>query len=602
MIQTDEGQDRGQQLYKLFPGAITQMVLSRKKQWFDSAQFKGLRNNCRQMDQYIDNNNPAATTFISDITPPTIRRSYHEFISLFSKFFETDPLFPVRRTNQISVRQEQGVQAVLCDNLEKTYYRERCLQWTIDHVVRYGTAVTYTFATDDYNANSLMTVKGEEYGTTYNQIRQSGEPAVISIPIHPLNVIIDPLSNFMVSPTFMGFIGDICVSNIANLLNNQAYIEKNIKAVFEQCKKGLPDEHWFGGTGLAERRDYSRGQSNITYMWMTLPFEGNEDDATWYAIELIGDKIIRIEENPLDGNTIPLAIKRVLPRQYVWYGNSPLADKICVQNLQYWLVNTTVESTARLMDRIVFYRDGSLDIEALNSRHQTGGLVPYRGNETDLSKLVYSPALPNVSFRENDWLMQEMRREDQDTNAIPNFNPQSEGGPTNKTLGGAQMMASIGEMKAGKMVNDMAVGLKDVAKHQLALLRNIAPDEGIQLTNGEIVPKEDLLGNVNFTCKISNVFNYIKEGIDSQNRLSQLINYKASKLPEFSAVKISQFIEDWVRNAVKRENIDDYVDSNQLREIENQQAQQAAQPTPPQMTPAQGGAPAPSPAQGMMAA
>jgi hypothetical protein len=236
------------------------------------------------------------------------------------------------------------------------------------------------------------------------------------------------------------------------------------------------------------------------------------------------------------------------------------------------------------MDRIVLYRGGTLDVEAINSRHQTGGFVPYSGQE-QLDKLIYSPALPNVSFRESDWLMQEMRRQDADTSMTPNFNPQSQGGPGGggQTLGGQQLMASVGELKSSNLVNQMAIGLKDVAKHQLALLRNIA-DEQVQLSSGQTVPKEHLLGNINFSVKISNVYNYAREAIDSQNRLSQLINFRATKLPEFQTVKIGQFIEDWVRNAVKRENIEDYIDQETLKKVEEQQKQALLQP-PQQQAP-----------------
>jgi hypothetical protein len=566
MISVAENTDRGASLFAKYEQAITAMAMGRKQQWFDSPQYRGLKSNCRQMDMYIDNNAAPASTFISDVTPQTIRRGYNEYSALFNKFLETDPLFSVRRTNKISSEQEHVIIDLITNNLEKTGYRERCLSWSIDHIVRYGTAATYSFAVTDYNANSLMTVKDGSYEGEYRQEYQTGENVVVSTPIHPLNVIFDNRANFQVQPDFIGFIADICVSNIATLLNNEVYINKNLKEVFEQCKKGLPDKHWFDGENT-DVKNFSRGHSNITYLWTRLPFEGNEDDPTWYSIEIIGDKIIRIEENVLDGNTIPLAIKRILPRQYTWYGNSPLVDKICIQNLQYWLINTTVESTARLMDRIVLYREGELDVTAVNSRHQTGGLVPYRGQELDLSKLIHSPDIKNPSYRENDWLMQLTRREDQDSSAMPNFNPQSDGGPTNKTLGGAQMMASIGEIKMARMVNDMCIGLKDVAKHQLVLLRNIMTGN-----------KDNTLGDIQFSTKISNVFNYVREGIDSQNRLSQLINFKATKMPQFAAVKTGKFIEDFVRNSLKRENIDDYIDLNMLKAMDEKEAATAMQP------------------------
>jgi hypothetical protein len=578
MIQTDPKYDRGQALFSKFESAITHMVMARKKQWFDSPQYRGLQNNCKQMDLYIDNAAPAVSTFISDISPQTIRRGYNEFTALFNKFLETDPLFSVRRNAKVTAQQEHDIISVLTDNLEKTYYRERCLQWSIDHIVRYGTALTYTFAVDDYNANSLMTIKSES--GDYEQVQSGGDNAVLSTAVHPLNGIVDPRSNFMVAPDYMGFIGDICVANIATLLENPAYIAKNLREVFSQCKNGLPDEHWWSGTGSDARRDYTKGHSNITYIWTRLPFEGNEDDPAWYAVELIGDKIIRIEENSLDGNTIPLAIKRILPRQYTWYGNSPLADKIAIQNMQYWLINTVVESTARLQDRVVLYRDGELDIEAINSRHQTGGWVPYKGQEQDLSRLMFSPALPNVAYRESDWLMQEMRREDQESSAMPNFNPMSAGGPTNKTLGGAQMMAGIGEMKMSAMVNQMCVGLKDVAKHQLALIKQISRDS-IQLSDGNQVSKDVLLGDYQLSVKISNVFNYLREAQDAENRMNAHINRMATGLPHFKAVKLGSLIKDCFRNGLKRESIGDYVDEELLSKIDEQFAKAAMQPPAP---------------------
>lgn len=586
MIQTEEGKDRGAELYKKYGGAITAFCINRKKQYHDSPAYSGLKNRCRSMDKYIDNESPVSSTFLSDITPQTIRKAYVEYSALFRKFLETDPLFSVERMEKGDKELEHILNAEVNDSLKKTYFRERCLYWNCDDMIRYGTGVVYSFATNDYNANSLMTVKSEDgYEGTYKQVYGKGENVVVSTPVHPLNFIIDPRANFMVSPDFYGMIGDICVANIQVLLDNPAYIQKTLAEVLEQCKTGLPDSHWWCGEDK-QRKDFTRGHSNITYLWTHLGFEGNEGDPTWYAIEMIGDKIIRIEENNLDDNCIPIAIQRIMPRKYVWYGNTPLEDKICIQNLQYWLINTTVESTARLMDRIILYREGSLDVEAINSRHQTSGLVPYKGKEPDLTKLMYSPQFPNNSFRENDWLTNLMRREDQDSSAMPNFNPQSEGGPTNKTLGGAQMMASIGEIKMSLLIDQYCAGLKDIAKQRLALHKNIAEGN-----------KDHMLGEVQFSCKVSNVFNYAREGVDSMNRLSQLINFKATKLPQFATVKTGQFVEDWVRNSIKRENIDEYCDTKALKELDEKEVQTVMQPpappqsTLPQLPPPVGGAP-----------
>lgn len=581
MIRVPEGMDRGTALYKMYPGAVTQMVLKNKTTWFSSQQYKALRNNCTLMDQYIDKKNPSVATYMSDISPQLIRRGYHEYTALLDKFFENEPMFSIRRNSGIPPESESAIISLLSDNIEKTYYRERCFSWTKDHIVRYGTAVTYTYAVDDFNSNSLLTVKSPDENS-YTQQYQEGQPAVISTPIHPLNIIIDPATNFMMPYGFLGILSSICISGMYMLLDNPLYNQNELKEAIEKAKSGYADEHWFSGENK-DRKDFTKGEANISYIWTKLPFEGNEDDNRWYAVEEVAGKIIRIEENVLDGNTIPVSISRILPRQYTWYGNSPLCDKIALQNLQHWQINSYIESMARLNDRIVLYSDGDLDATALNSRHTNGGLVPYRGNKTDLSTLMYSPNLGSTAFRENDWLMQFTRREDQDSSAIPNFNPQSEGGPTNKTLGGAQMMASIGEMKMAKYVSDMAIGLKDVAKHQHVMLINMIPDD-------EPV-KPLLLGDVSFSVKTSNVFNYIREGIDAQNRISQLINWLATGRPEFNGIKLDSYIKEWVRATSKREDIDDYYDENMAQPVQS--------PMPGSPAPAMANQP-PQPPQGVM--
>jgi hypothetical protein len=131
-----------------------------------------------------------------------------------------------------------------------------------------------------------------------------------------------------------------------------------------------------------------------------------------------------------------------------------------------------------------------------------------------------------------------------------------------------------------KLVSDMCVGLKDIAKHQIALLKNIS-GETIETNNGDKIPKDHLLGDIQFSTKISNVFNYMREGVDSQNRLTQLINYKASKLPQFASIPLAPYITDWQRCSLKRESIEEYQDSKILKQIDEQEKQKLLTPPPP---------------------
>jgi len=566
-----ESMDRGHLLYSKHPSEITKKVLSMRDKYFSSKAYSSLKNNVRLMDSYIDSDYTASSHSVSDIVPPTVRRNYNEFVSLFNKFLETEPLFSIDKTESVQEEQRRIAQMIVNDNLSKSDFRENVLNWNIDDVVRYGTSATYTFATDGYNSNSLLTVQDDEYGD-YRQVYQDPETLAMSMPVHPLNTIIDPKASFQTKPDYIGFVGEICLPDLKGLEDNPNYIGENIRKAAQDYKNGNSYDYYYTGDDSTDKPD---GIMNITYLWCKLPITGNESDPTWYAVEIIGDYIVRIEANPLDENTVPLAVMRVFPRKYQWFGVSPLLDKICVQNLQHWLINTQVESTARMMDRIVLYHRGKLDVDDINARHRTGGIVPV-DPDVRLDQVLYGVNMPSVGFGEAQSLMEEMRRQDQETSMIPNFNPQSEGGPTNKTLGGAQMMASIGEMRASSLVGQMAIGLKDVAKHHIAIMRNIS-DDVIQYS-GQEVPKSVLLGKMSFSVKISNVYNYMRESLDSENRLNNLINRRATGIPQFKAVPLGPMIKDSLRNSLKRENIGEYVDEELLAQLDEADKQSATAP------------------------
>lgn len=551
MIQIPEGIDRGKFLIERFPDAVKDMVIRRKQEYFGSRQYKALKNNCQIMDMYIDNKEGNMNSGMSNVAPKIIRKAYHDYQALFHKFFENNPFFSVRRSSDMTPEDVSAITQILAENTEKTEYRDQCFSWTIDHITRYGTSATYSFAVDDLNSNSYTTVKSEgAYGdSTYQQQYRNGEIAAISIPIHPLNVIIDPHCNFMTLPDYKGLLLDIYMSNLAELAHNPNYINSAVNKAFRQIKDGMPDEYWYNGS-YTDKMDFSKGHGSICYLWTRLPFEGNEADPTIYAIEEIAGEIIRIEENTLDDGTIPLAITRTLPRQFDWFGNTPLLEKISLQNLQHWTFNTMIESTAKAMDRLIFYRAGSIDEYAINSRHQTGGLVPYRGEELDLSRLMYAPKLDNIPFRDMDYLVQLARREDQETSVMPNFNPQSEGGPTNKTLGGAKMMASIGELRFSKHVLDVAKGQKVVGSNQISLLKNVMSDSD---PRKQFITKQHCI-----EVKTANVFNYVSDTIEAGNRLTEAINYTKTGIPEFAGFKFKTFIEDWLRATTKHDDIDEY--------------------------------------------
>ena len=580
MIQTPQGVDRGRALFKQFPQAITNYVVDRKTSYFKSKGYAGLRNRCRLNDDMIDGIYKTTQSFISDVSPPIIRKAYKEFNAIFNKFLENDPLYSVDENEGIPHEKAEAIQAKTGDGIKKSEFRKKALPWIIDSAVRYGTFTAYSFATSDENANALITVPDESGSGDYKQVYGEEKNVVVTTAIHPLNTIVDPRSNWIVPPSFKGFIGDISIAALSLLKDNENDIQENLTEVIDFCKNGLTDKDWFGGSGSAEVKDYSRGHTQITYLWTMLPFAGNEDDPFWYCIEFVEDKIIRIEVNTLDLNTIPLATGCVIPRPYTWSGNTPLEDKISIQNMQNWLINTEFMITAKLMDKIRLYREGEIDVVALNSRHITGGMVGYKGQEPDLSRLIYDVPNQDASRGNMQWLVEEMRQQDQETSPLPNLDNRFGTTPGNKTLGGANMSAGIGEMLTGEYINKICQGLSDVAKQRLMIERAIAPDQ-VDIGGGKMVPKEMILGPVNFTVKMSNFYNFAKALTDSSSALNSVINWRATKLPEAQGFKLQAYFKQWARAAAKRENVSEYFDEKLVEKALQAQQNASAPPDKP---------------------
>jgi hypothetical protein len=578
--------DRGRQLYEMHGEAITAMCLERIKAALSGSQHTRLKTSCDLIDNYIDNTNPKIAQFVSDIAPTTIRKAYWEYIALFSKFLETPPIFSISGSGDKGIDAKRT--ALISGNNDKTYFKERCLDWCVDQIVRYGTTAVYSYIVDDYNANSLLTVNGYGSETGYTQQASAGDLAVLHMPIHPLNVIMDPRATYQSNADYQGFISDICLSDISRLLDNDQYIAKNVKEAFDSAKESNGGNEKLWHCGNTNKQDFSKGHTTIKYLWSKLNFEGNEDDPNTYAIEIIQDKIVRIDTNNLDGNIIPISTIKIMPRLYDWYGTSVLIDKIPIQNAQYFLTNATIEAFTRQSDDIKLFNSGSIDIGALNSRRKRGGFVPVDERGVNLADLIHTVPQVNNAYRENDYLTQEMRRFDADTSAMPNFNPQNQGGPGGggQTLGGQQMIASIGELKMGKLVSQMASGLKDIPKNDMALFINGMDDkEPLIMANGEQITKLEIIGQSVFVCNVSNVYNYQREGIDAANRLNMVVNRMATKLPQFQTIRLAPFIEDELRNALKGQNLEGYIDRKALEDLDNKQIQAVMQPPPPPQSP-----------------
>lgn len=553
--------------------------------------YKALQRKVALLDDIIDLRFKTNESFIAEVALPVVRKRYKELRAFTRKYFEADPLFTCKPIDTTPLESARNLQLVLSMNMLSTRFREKCFHWLIDNGSRYGVYVCFQQYVEGLNAGGYQTQYSPNGASPYERVQTPAavRKNVCNYPVHPLNYFQDPNANYYREANWKGFIDTWTVAELVKHAQSPFYIQKNIESVIKDAKKGQKDQYWYGGNGAAELRDYSRGLVNVRRMWTTLPFEGNEDDDTIYYVEIVGSRIIRINETEYDRNIIPLTIGTYYSRQNVWWGNTDLEEVIPHQNISNWLINTTIESTMKLLDRFIVVRRGNgINWSDVNNRHQLGGVVPYDGIE-DPSKLIYPVQFQDRSLDHLDWLTREIKQSVQESSPVVNMqNRYNQGGLNNSTLGAAQMVAGIGDVLQSDCMNTFAFGIEEIGYNNTVILQQFLDDiievRGAQNTYQQI-EKREILGNISCTIESSMRTNDITEFTKQQNKITQLLNWAGTGRPEFQQINLAEMLKDWLRSGTSSySNVEQYLIPPQPVQPQMAMASGAnAQPAPTQM-------------------
>src|SRR5690606_5933920 len=88
-----------------------------------------------------------------------------------------------------------------------------------------------------------------------------------------------------------------------------------------------------------EIRDYAKAGVDKLRFWAKIHINGNEDNEQKYYVEIIGNKIIRFEENFLDEDIDPITVYTMRNRPEYWWGNSWGEDVMPQENFVKILMN-----------------------------------------------------------------------------------------------------------------------------------------------------------------------------------------------------------------------------------------------------------------------
>lgn len=578
MIEAPQGIDRGLFLYRKFSKTVTNYCVDRKATYFDSINvFKPLKSRVQIIDDIIDMKFPQNEAFIADVAMPIVRKRWREINAFIRKYFENDPLVSYTALGDTPEENAKNRQSLVNRNFVSTDFREKAFRWMIDSAARYGTYVTFTQYVEKTGRNAGLTSvydpnSVDPYQRIYPTTRKQN---ALTLPVHVLNYFCDPKRNCYTRGSWEGFIDCWPISTLFSLLNDENYIRENVESIIEKCKEGSTDQQWYGGQGEAELRDYSRATVNVTRMFTTLNFEGNHDDSTEYYVELIDNKIIRINESGLDENERPITTGTLINRTNVWWGNSDVEDIIPLQNVSIWLINTEIEGTMKLMDNPIFVQKGTLDVADWNNRHQLNGIVYYDEDRISPDKLAYQLQRRDNSLANLDWVQREIKQSIQESSPVVNMqNKYNEGGLNNSTLGAAQMVASIGEILQSDMMNNFSYGLMHIGKVSANILEIMLDEQfAIPVKNRSVVlQKHQIMGVFDMISESSMKLNDVTEFTKAVNHLTQFLNWRGTGDPAFQGVNIPKLIKDVVKYGKGwYSNVDDYYTEPQPQPIQQQQ-------------------------------
>lgn len=594
MIEVPEGEDRGRFIYDHYKKAVSNFCNDRKHTYFNSEVRSNLKNRVSTLDKVIDLKFDDNKSFISEIALPICNKRYRELGAFTRKYFENDPLITFTPVEGTQITAAKYRQKIVNGNFVTTRFRENCLHWLIDSIARYGSCVSFTQYVEGFGQSGKKTVYKPGEVVPYQQIKtQQTRKSAITYPIHVLNYFCDPQKNYFNYAQYEGFIDCWPISQLYLCLNDPNYIKENVELAIKEFNKGTTDEDWYGGQGLAEARDYSRATVNISRMWATLPFEGNEDDYTEYYIEFIDDIILRIQESELDNNQRPIKAGCLISRPDVWYGNTDIENVIPHQNTSNWLLNTQVESQMKIMDRILLVRKGTIDVPSLNARHANGGFVFYDGQFDDPSKLMYQVQAKDLGLNGLDWLNREIKQSIQESSPIVNMqNKYNEGGLNNSTLGAAQMMAGIGEVMQSDMMKNFAYVIEHIGRISGEIL-TVMLDDQIQVPVGngqyETIDKYQMMGEFEGKVETSMKINDVIDFQNKANRLTQFLNWMGTQRPEFQEINVRKLVKDVLKSSIGEfDNIEDYYNPPQ-QQIAAQNPMVSAAPVMAQAAPMEQG-------------
>ena len=489
-------------------------------------------------------------TFMSKITFPFVRETYLLTRAMTKKNFRADPLITLAPEGpETSFLNSVNMQDVLSLNLRHTFFRETTFDRIVDSCSRYGVGVSIA----QFESNQRQTMKTQMTAMGPQRIPyQSNRKNVVNYPVHILNYSQDPMINDARNSDWKCIIENIPISKLINAYkqNPDLYIKENLEYIIKNAKKSaFQDEEYHHDD--KEIRDYAKAGVDKLRFWAKIHINGNEDNEQKYYVEIIGNKIIRFEENFLDEDIDPISVYTMRNRPEYWWGNAWGEDVMPQENFVRILMNMKADQALKALERYIFYAKGAIDISDINNRHVNGGWVPVDIKNFQMQNMLYEYQGKDTSTTDTDWLLREIKEQVQKSSPKPDFlRSGNKGGLANNTATAANIIDEMTDLIESDGMEVFSFGVTDMGRKNTIMLQQFLSETFAILPNPKLPPlqlwKKDILGDFWYSVVSTLHKNKANEAIRLQNTITQLMNYKGTGDPSWQNVNLTPIVRKWI--------------------------------------------------------
>jgi hypothetical protein len=341
--------------------------------YFDSTCYSILKNRMSRLDGSIDMKSAKQKNqWNSKIQIPYGHEAYIMTRATLKRAFAAEPLASLQPIDNTDWENATNMQDVLNQNLKSTRFRDLAFQEIQKTAARYGSCPVLSYF--EHRPQSFKRTVQGQFGLEQKIVSQVKQN-VWNRAINPLNYFQNQAIAQPEESDFQGWVARWNVSKLIGLAESMPdnYIKANLsRAIAEAKAASQTNEHYH----TAQQKDYHGFYTDIEHLYIKLNFEGNEEDETLYYIEIAGDHIIRIQDNPNDYGITGISIFNIDKRHEYWWANTPVEKTLSAENYANIMLSMTADNMFNAAQNIVFYPKGKVDVAAINDRHKNGGFIP----------------------------------------------------------------------------------------------------------------------------------------------------------------------------------------------------------------------------------